>query len=116
MTTLFERSKNGSSSCNFNALSQPPHPHSTKSQLDSIDRAIDAYKRGEFVIVMDDEDRENEGDLVLPACGVTAEQMAWMIKWTRYVWMTNVSSHLHKIVVTSAYHYSHPAYKNYKSE
>ena len=35
--------------------------------FDSVERAIDAVKRGEFVVVVDDEDRENEGDLIIAA-------------------------------------------------
>jgi 3,4-dihydroxy-2-butanone 4-phosphate synthase len=34
---------------------------------------------------MDDEGRENEGDLVCAAGKVTTEGMAWMIRWTRWV-------------------------------
>ncbi|TIC36317.1 3,4-dihydroxy-2-butanone 4-phosphate synthase [Wallemia mellicola] len=66
----------------YNALSKEPYPDNVKTSFDSVKDAVEAYKNGEFVIVMDDEGRENEGDLVIPACGITAEQMAWMIKWT----------------------------------
>lgn len=44
-----------------------------------------AFAMGEFLVVMDDENRENEGDLIVAADGVTTEQMAWMIKHTRCV-------------------------------
>jgi 3,4-dihydroxy 2-butanone 4-phosphate synthase/GTP cyclohydrolase II len=47
-----------------------------------IDEAIDAIARGEFVLVVDDEDRENEGDLIMAAELVTAEKMAFMIRYT----------------------------------
>lgn len=69
----------------YNALSKPPYPDNVKNSFDDVKDAVEAYKNGEFVIVMDDEGRENEGDLVIPAYGITAEQMAWMIKWTRFV-------------------------------
>jgi 3,4-dihydroxy-2-butanone 4-phosphate synthase len=46
---------------------------------------VAAIARGDFVVVMDDESRENEGDLIIPAVGCSTEQMAWMIKHTRYV-------------------------------
>lgn len=69
----------------YNALSKEPYPDNVKTSFDSVKDAVEAYKNGEFVIVMDDEGRENEGDLVIPAYGITAEQMAWMIKWTRFV-------------------------------
>ncbi|MBO7678847.1 MAG: 3,4-dihydroxy-2-butanone-4-phosphate synthase, partial [Thermoguttaceae bacterium] len=37
------------------------------SRLSTIDEAIAAIRRGELIIVMDDEDRENEGDLICAA-------------------------------------------------
>lgn len=48
----------------------------------SMEEAIAAFKRGEFVMVMDSEDREDECDLVLAAEHVTAEQMAFAIRHT----------------------------------
>ncbi len=48
----------------------------------SIEDAIEAIRRGEFVIVVDDEDRENEGDLIMAAEHVTAESMGFMIRHT----------------------------------
>ena len=36
-------------------------------KLASVEEAIDDFKKGKFVIVVDDEDRENEGDLILAA-------------------------------------------------
>lgn len=36
-----------------------------------------------FVLVMDNEDRENEGDLIIAAEGVTTEQMAFLIRYSR---------------------------------
>lgn len=47
-----------------------------------VEKAIEAIRRGEFVIVADDEARENEGDLVIAAEAMTAEKMAWMIRHT----------------------------------
>jgi len=47
-----------------------------------VESAIAAVARGEFVVVMDDESRENEGDLIISAAGCSTEQMAWMIKHT----------------------------------
>lgn len=55
---------------------------SPRSTLCSVPDALKALKRGEFVIVIDDEDRENEGDLVLPAEFVTSEKIAFMIRYT----------------------------------
>ena len=52
------------------------------SELNSIREAIDAIAAGKFVVVVDDEDRENEGDLIIAAESVTAEDMAFMVKYT----------------------------------
>ena len=49
----------------------------------TIPEAVEAIRNGEFVVVMDDEGRENEGDIVCAADKVTTEGMAWMIRWTR---------------------------------
>lgn len=48
----------------------------------SVARAVEALKSGKFVIVTDDEKRENEGDLVLAAQYATPEKMAFMIRHT----------------------------------
>jgi hypothetical protein len=74
-------------------LSSPPRrapkertpPVRTAFAFDTVESAIAAMARGEFVVVMDDESRENEGDLIIPAAGCSTEQMAWMIKHTRLV-------------------------------
>ena len=50
--------------------------------LSTIEDAIGAYARGEFLIVVDDEDRENEGDLIIAADAMTPEKMAFMIRHT----------------------------------
>ncbi len=52
------------------------------TNLDSIEEAIEAFRRGEFLVVVDDEDRENEGDLIIAADAMTEEKMAWMIRYT----------------------------------
>ncbi|SMB88936.1 3,4-dihydroxy-2-butanone 4-phosphate synthase [Pasteurella testudinis DSM 23072] len=43
--------------------------------------AIEAFKQGNGVLVLDDEDRENEGDLIFPAETITTEQMAKLIRY-----------------------------------
>lgn len=48
-------------------------------KLASIEEAIEAFRNGEFVIVVDDEDRENEGDLIMAAEKVTPEHVNFMI-------------------------------------
>jgi 3,4-dihydroxy 2-butanone 4-phosphate synthase / GTP cyclohydrolase II len=50
--------------------------------LDRIDDAIDAIGRGEMVVVVDDEDRENEGDLIMAAEFVTPENVAFFLAHT----------------------------------
>ncbi|CCE88733.1 Piso0_001512 [Millerozyma farinosa CBS 7064] len=47
-----------------------------------IPEAIEAYKKGEFLVVMDDEDRENEGDLVIAAEKMTQEKMAFLVRYS----------------------------------
>ena len=47
-----------------------------------IEEAIAAIGRGEIVIVVDDEDRENEGDLIVAAEKITAETMGFFVRYT----------------------------------
>lgn len=49
-------------------------------KLDSIDEAINDFAEGKMVIVVDDEDRENEGDLIVSAEKITPEQVNFMLK------------------------------------
>ena len=48
-------------------------------KLDSIEEAIADFREGKFVIVVDDEDRENEGDLIMAAEKVTTEHVNFMV-------------------------------------
>lgn len=48
-------------------------------KLDTIEEALEDFKAGKFVIVVDDEDRENEGDLIIAAEKVTPEAVNFMI-------------------------------------
>ncbi len=50
-----------------------------KIRLDSIEDALADFREGKFVVVVDDEDRENEGDLIIAAEKVTTEQVNFMI-------------------------------------
>ncbi|MCD6419185.1 MAG: 3,4-dihydroxy-2-butanone-4-phosphate synthase, partial [Synergistetes bacterium] len=52
-------------------------------KFDRIEDAIEDIKRGKMVIVVDDEDRENEGDLVMAAEKVTPEAINFMAKHAR---------------------------------
>lgn len=53
--------------------------------LDSIEDAIADFAAGRMVIVVDNEDRENEGDLIIPAEKITPEQVNFMLKNARGV-------------------------------
>jgi 3,4-dihydroxy 2-butanone 4-phosphate synthase/GTP cyclohydrolase II len=48
----------------------------------TIEEAIEQLKRGGMIVVVDDEDRENEGDLIMAAEDVTAESMAFFLEHT----------------------------------
>ncbi|WP_238812696.1 3,4-dihydroxy-2-butanone-4-phosphate synthase [Paraburkholderia sp. SG-MS1] len=74
-------------------LYEPPMPKSARHMtprlrdaatpaFDSLPAAIRAIERGEFVLVVDDEDRENEGDLIIAADAVTPEKLAFMVRHT----------------------------------
>ncbi len=54
-------------------------------RLDNIEDAIEDFKEGKMVIVVDDEDRENEGDLIVAAEKITPEQVNFMLKNARGV-------------------------------
>jgi 3,4-dihydroxy 2-butanone 4-phosphate synthase/GTP cyclohydrolase II len=58
---------------------------SNNIKLDSIEEAIEDFRQGKFVIVVDDEDRENEGDLIVAAELITPEQVNFMLKHARGV-------------------------------
>lgn len=54
-------------------------------KLDSIEEALEDFRNGKFVIVVDDEDRENEGDLIIAAEKITPEDVNFMLKNARGV-------------------------------
>ncbi len=51
-------------------------------RLDPVERAVDDIRAGRAVVVVDDENRENEGDLVFAASKATPALMTFMIRWT----------------------------------
>ncbi|KAI9885373.1 MAG: hypothetical protein M1823_002845 [Watsoniomyces obsoletus] len=57
------------------ATEKPPH-------FDSIEDTITAFGNGEFIIVLDSPDRENEGDLIISASHFTTSKAAFMIRHT----------------------------------
>ena len=54
-------------------------------RLNNIEDAVKDFKEGKFVIVVDDEDRENEGDLIIAAEKIDAEKVNFMLKHARGV-------------------------------
>lgn len=54
-------------------------------KLDSIEEALEDFRNGKFVVVVDDEDRENEGDLIIAAEKITPEDVNFMLKNARGV-------------------------------
>lgn len=50
----------------------------SKIKLDTIEEAIEEIRKGNFIVVVDDEDRENEGDLIIAAEAITPEKVNFM--------------------------------------
>lgn len=80
---------NGHGSANGNGTPSPTFPRVASSDLDdatpgfdSVSDAVAELRKGNFVVVLDDEDRENEGDLIIPAEHATPEKMAFMNRHT----------------------------------
>jgi 3,4-dihydroxy 2-butanone 4-phosphate synthase / GTP cyclohydrolase II len=59
-----------------------PGKTATASGLNSIEELVEDLRAGRMVVVMDDEDRENEGDLIMAAERATSEAVAFMIRHT----------------------------------
>jgi 3,4-dihydroxy 2-butanone 4-phosphate synthase/GTP cyclohydrolase II len=53
-----------------------------RSPFVPIEQAVAAFARGELIVVVDDEDRENEGDLIMAAEHATPERSAFMVRHT----------------------------------
>ena len=56
-----------------------PHPMT----FSSLESALDALRSGRAIVVVDDADRENEGDIIVAAEAVTAEQINFMAREAR---------------------------------
>ncbi len=54
-------------------------------KLNSIEEALEDFKAGKFVIMVDDEDRENEGDFIIAAEKITPEKVNFMLQYGRGV-------------------------------
>ena len=59
----------------------------------SIPEALTRYVNGEFLIVVDDLDRENEGDLMLLATQATPEKVAFMVTHTTGILCVALTNH-----------------------
>ena len=56
------------------------YPMSDNNPFTPIEKAIEHFKQNKFVIVMDDESRENEGDLIIAAQNIKTEDMAFLVR------------------------------------
>ncbi|CCK72438.1 3,4-dihydroxy-2-butanone-4-phosphate synthase RIB3 KNAG_0K00700 [Huiozyma naganishii CBS 8797] len=54
----------------------------TNSNFMPIEEVIPHFKQNKFVIVMDDDSRENEGDLICAAANITAKEMAFLVRYS----------------------------------
>jgi len=61
-------------------------------KLNTIEEALEDFKAGKFLIVVDDEDRENEGDFIVAAEKITSEKVNFMMSHGRGVLCTPVTA------------------------
>jgi len=64
-------------------MKQPAATHNDNVRLDPIEKAIEAMRRGETIMVVDDEHRENEGDFILAAEHATPEKINYFVTHAR---------------------------------
>lgn len=64
----------------MNQINQPSLLNSFGDSRTRVERAVEALQQGNGVLLVDDEDRENEGDIIFPAENITSEQMAMLIR------------------------------------
>jgi 3,4-dihydroxy 2-butanone 4-phosphate synthase/GTP cyclohydrolase II len=77
----------------------------TTVRLDSIERAIADVKSGKPVVVIDDEDRENEGDLIFAAELATPELVAFMVRYTSgYICVPLTEADANRLELPPMYH------------
>jgi 3,4-dihydroxy 2-butanone 4-phosphate synthase / GTP cyclohydrolase II len=62
-------------------LSNPPKDRKGQDMHHPVAAAVEAFARGEIVVVTDDDDRENEGDMIVAASLCTTEKMAFIIRY-----------------------------------
>src|ERR1700749_3648379 len=75
------------------------------TRLDSVERAIADIAAGKAVVVVDDEDRENEGDLIFAAEKATPELVAFMVRYTSgYICVPLLESDCDRLDLPPMYH------------
>ncbi len=80
-------------------------PHLPSSGLDTIERAVADIAAGKAVVVVDDEDRENEGDLIFAAELATPELVAFMVRYTSgYICVPMVESDCDRLDLPPMFH------------
>ncbi|WP_106829971.1 bifunctional 3,4-dihydroxy-2-butanone-4-phosphate synthase/GTP cyclohydrolase II [Parabacteroides pacaensis] len=63
----------------------------SETKLNTIEEAIEDFRQGKFLIVVDDEDRENEGDFIIAAEKITPEHVNFMLQYGRGVLCAPIS-------------------------
>lgn len=81
-TTIIIHDSKASSHQSYNNKERP-FDYKTENQFHSIDELIFDLKNGKMIILVDDEDRENEGDLVLPSQFATSQNINFMALYAR---------------------------------
>lgn len=77
-----------------------------------VEQALNDIKNGKFVIVVDDQDRENEGDLIIAAEKVTPEAIAFMIRHTSgIICMPMTGEHLDRLCIPQMVHENTESYR-----
>jgi 3,4-dihydroxy 2-butanone 4-phosphate synthase / GTP cyclohydrolase II len=66
----------------YTILQVKPKIEEKNIKFETVEKAIEIFQKGGFVLVMDDEGRENEGDLIVAASKITEKQMTEMINMT----------------------------------
>jgi 3,4-dihydroxy 2-butanone 4-phosphate synthase/GTP cyclohydrolase II len=61
---------------------KPADAELAKPGFSTVDQALEDFRQGKFVIVVDDDERENEGDLIISAAHVTEVKIAFMLRHT----------------------------------
>ncbi|KAK6357370.1 hypothetical protein TWF718_001683 [Orbilia javanica] len=89
---------NGNGANGANGVNGTNGSHARDERFDSIEESVEAFRRGEFLVVLDSTDRENEGDLIIAAQDVTTEKMAFMVRHTSgYVCVPMTPAHTDRL-------------------